>query len=629
MDRIEHADDPVDASSNGAEIAHDRTPASVNAGNASRLAAPMNPPGRRPERRPSIRLMRLPNTQRLLVQAVPPGLDTRHGASQAPQPPETRRRSSSEPQRVPLDCLLDQNALSARRNAAPMSPLSEEPSRQRSHPNQHEQSLASEEPAQGVVLRPIENKHSTLGASRGRIRRMSSGARSMLGLNRVATHNGAIEVPSLPQGEYEAEVVNLLDVIDPEVSTITTLTNVQNSLFIPDLGNWVNRRPAYAITPGPSRGHAQIERPARPAEGEKPQKDGARPVLERTGTMDTITSTLSESRFAVLPDGVSLEGWSADDKRALNDHVRHMLHSRRSAFKRGLKGFIQYVKKPLGFLVTLYATLITLFGLAWVLFLIGWINVGGKQLYVINVIDYILVALFAIVGDGLAPFRAVDTYHMFFIARYHRLTYKLRRKQRLPKLRNKNDLPERREEELDADIDIEKAGDTSKTEDTAEFSVLTPKQQESLTHHAGKFAKSHTFYKPHETTTHHAFPLRILIAVVILLDFHSLFQIALGATTWGIDYRVRPFALTTVILCCSLSCNFAAGLLIWIGDRRTRKKDVIEKMFRQELTEQAITKLQKKKSKKKEQEEKERERKSQEESRVLGGRPSEERVLLK
>lgn len=80
--------------------------------------------------------------------------------------------------------------------------------------------------------------------------------------------------------------------------------------------------------------------------------------------------------------------------------------------------------------MTLYATLITLFGLAWVLFLIGrlwiiclqccanangilgWINVEGRQSYLINVIDNVLVALFAIVGDGLAPFRTVDTYHV-------------------------------------------------------------------------------------------------------------------------------------------------------------------------------------------------------------------------
>jgi hypothetical protein len=127
----------------------------------------------------------------------------------------------------------------------------------------------------------------------------------------------------------------------------------------------------------------------------------------------------------------------------------------------------------LGFLVTLYATLITLFGLAWVLFLIGrssvvycqrlgqianflgWINVGGKQLYMINVIDNVLVALFAIMGDGLAPFRAVDTYHMIFIAHYHHLTWKLRKKNELPELHNKNDLPSRCPP---GEIDLERDG---------------------------------------------------------------------------------------------------------------------------------------------------------------------------
>ncbi|WEW60695.1 hypothetical protein PRK78_006182 [Emydomyces testavorans] len=597
MDPIEPAGNPIDGSDSN-KVGNGGTTA-MDSSNQSGSPSPIASMDRTRQRRPSIRLMRLPSSQRLLVQPVPPGSDIRHDVSQVIEPSATRRRSSSEPHRIPLNYLLGDNAAPARRNA-PMSPLSEETSQQPSSPNQQAQAPGAAEPAQGVVLRPIDNRQGAEGLKGGRIRRMSTGARSMLGLNRVATHNGAIEVPSLPQGEYEAEVVNLLDVVDPEVSTITTLTNVQNSLFIPNLGHWVNRCPAYTVTPGPSHGHAQVERPRTPAEGEEPKQDGVRPKVDRSGTMDTITSTLSDSRFAVLPDGVSLEGWSAEDKRALNDHVRHMLHSRRSAFKRGLRGFGQYVKKPLGFLVTLYATLITLFGLAWVLFLIGWINVGGKQLYVINVIDYILVALFAVVGDGLAPFRAIDTYHMIYIAHYHRLTHKLRRKQRLPKLRNKNDLPERREEDLDPDLDVEAAGATPKDADTAEFSVLSPAQQDSLTHHANKFAKSHTFYKPHETTTHHAFPLRILIAVVILLDFHSLFQIALGATTWGIDYHHRPFALTTVILCCSLSCNFAGGLLIWIGDRRTRKKDVIEKMFRQELTERAIMKVQKEKSKQEE-----------------------------
>lgn len=215
----------------------------------------------------------------------------------------------------------------------------------------------------------------------------------------------------------------------------------------------------------------------------------------------------------------------------------------------------------------------------------------------INVIDNILVALFAIMGDGLAPFRAVDTYHMIFIARYTFLTWKIRNKRRMPDLKDKNDLPQRRKEDAQAekDVDVE-LGDASKEDEEDEFSVLTPKQQKRLMHHQKKFARSHTFYKPHETFTHYAFPLRILVAIVVLLDCHSLLQMALGACTWSMeDPGKRPFALTTVILCCSITCNISGGVLIMIGDRRTRKKDVVERLFRQELTEEAMKKMEKRK----------------------------------
>jgi hypothetical protein len=230
--------------------------------------------------------------------------------------------------------------------------------------------------------------------------------------------------------------------------------------------------------------------------------------------------------------------------------------------------------------------LITLFGLAWVLFLIGWINVGGRTDYIVNVIDNVLVALFAIMGDGLAPFRAVDTYHMCFIAHYHHLTWRLRREKSLPKLGDRNDLPA-----------ILPDADEAQKEEIEELSVLSPEQQRKLAHHQKKFSNSHSFYKPHETITHHAFPLRLLVAVVVLLDCHSFLQIALGTCTWAISYHVRPFALTTVILCCSITCNITAGVLITVGDHKTRKKDVIEKMFRQELTADAIKKVSKRKEK--------------------------------
>lgn len=45
-----------------------------------------------------------------------------------------------------------------------------------------------------------------------------------------------------------------------------------------------------------------------------------------------------------------------------------------------------------------------------------------------------------------------------------------------------------------------------------------------------------------------------------------------------------------------------AGVLISVGDRRSRKKDVIERMFRQELTQEAMKKVDKRRKKDKERE---------------------------
>lgn len=178
-----------------------------------------------------------------------------------------------------------------------------------------------------------------------------------------------------------------------------------------------------------------------------------------------------------------------------------------------------------------------------------------------------------------------------------RVSWKIRQKLLLPNLRDHNDLPT---EAVLPEIDLEAARDEPEVASLApgeEFSVLSPKQHEKLLHHSGKYAKSHTFYRPHETDTHYAFPIKLMVLITVLLDLHSCLQISLGSCTWGIPSEKRPFALTTVILCCSITCNASAGLVIWIGDRRTRKKDVIERMTRQELTEEAIEKVKKDKEK--------------------------------
>jgi len=175
-----------------------------------------------------------------------------------------------------------------------------------------------------------------------------------------------------------------------------------------------------------------------------------------------------------------------------------------------------------------------------------------------------------------------------------RKTWKLRKKLLLPNLKDHNDLPtaERNANSETSDLEANRPSQ----QDTY-FPVLSEKEQAVLLHHQSKLAKSHTFYKPHETETHYAFPLRLLVTVVLLLDLHSCLQITLGACTYGIPYEVRPAAVTTAVLCCSLATNAAAGILISIGDRRTRKKDVIERILKQDLTAEAMTKLRKDKEK--------------------------------
>lgn len=328
-------------------------------------------------------------------------------------------------------------------------------------------------------------------------------------------------------------------------------------------------------------------------------------LTQSTSLSSVLTGTGEGHHYAVLPHGTTLEGWTSEDQAELNDHVRHLLHSRRARFKRRMAAFGKFVQKrkshscvaityncdlliyvkilATGFFVTLYAFLITFWGAAWVLFLIGWISVGDRQAYFIEICDQVLTALFCVVGIGMSPFRAVDTYHMIYIARYHYRTWDLRRDTGLPELRDPNDIPDTRPEN-DVELAQEKTGDSR---------VLTDTERAKFRYHQEKFSKSHTFYKPHPTFTHRAFSVKLLITIVVLLDFHSFFQMALGGTTWGIYYKRRPRVLTAVILACSISCNISAGITISIGDKLSRKKDVVEQLFRQQLTKSAMEKMHK------------------------------------
>lgn len=158
---------------------------------------------------------------------------------------------------------------------------------------------------------------------------------------------------------------------------------MQNALFVPDipfLNRYYNRRPTYELSRGPSRVTEvsepitpsltrQVSRlpfnkpvPPTPEPPEVPPKNKEqRKRIDRRGDSSTpepllqsdyelnrrasITSHVEDDHYAVLPHGVTLDGWSQEDVDMLDDYVRHMLHSRRSKFKQSMKGFGKYIRK--------------------------------------------------------------------------------------------------------------------------------------------------------------------------------------------------------------------------------------------------------------------------------------------
>ncbi|KAL3424912.1 hypothetical protein PVAG01_04193 [Phlyctema vagabunda] len=273
---------------------------------------------------PSIRIRRFPSQQNIQAVAASQQQNTAtrdyapdSQVSQLQHNVSTRRRSSSEPQRLHLNSPEFRTRGLSNAGAQPYMP------------NIAEGGIS----ASNLAPAPsAETQRLPLKKSRTRLFRTSSQPKPT--------------EEELRRSEYESNLVDVLDLVDPEVSTLNTLTNVQNSLFVPQLGWLVNRRPTYTLT----RREQELPLPPTPPEAPphtpvEETEDDRRTRLGRSSTLDSITSRPDERHYAVLPHGIALEGWSPEDREELNDHVRHMLHSRRSRFKRSMKGFGQYMSK--------------------------------------------------------------------------------------------------------------------------------------------------------------------------------------------------------------------------------------------------------------------------------------------
>jgi len=195
---------------------------------------------------------------------------------------------------------------------------------------------------------------------------------------------------------HHDDIVEHLDVIDPEVATVANLTNAANSILIPPL-SWYSRKPVVVLSSLQTVG------------GDEEQGD--RPGKEYEDSLDR--------------------------------HVEDIL-KRPSKFKRTMKGVWSFLKTPMGIFAGIYGFLVVFWGAAIVIFLAKIINLhnANTQGFWIEVSSQIENGLFTVTGIGLIPSRVLDTYRIYKIWYYKRRTRKLREKAGLPQLFDVDDLPD-------------------------------------------------------------------------------------------------------------------------------------------------------------------------------------------
>ncbi|KAH9045533.1 hypothetical protein EDB85DRAFT_1907089 [Lactarius pseudohatsudake] len=315
---------------------------------------------------------------------------------------------------------------------------------------------------------------------------------------------------------HDDDVVDHLDVIDPQVATVATLTNTANAILLPPF-SFYSRKPVV--------------------------------VLPRSARDQDL-------------EGASVHTASTDE---LDRHVHDVL-KRKQKFRRVMKGVWAFLQTPLGFAFGIYGFLVVFWGSAIVFFLAKWIVPGNTTTrdFWVEVCEQIENGLFCLTGIGLIPWRIIDTYRIVKIWYFKRQTRNLRRKVGLPDLYDKDDLPD-------------------PMFDPNYVHVLTDKQQYELHHQQKKLMKSQTWYRPHGTETHRAFPINTALLICLLNDGNSVFQCMLAACMWSMNRFDRPAWTTGLLIPLAFGCGIASGVLIWRGGKKTKRTERVEERLRRVL----------------------------------------------
>ncbi|KAJ7498809.1 hypothetical protein FB451DRAFT_11090 [Mycena latifolia] len=334
---------------------------------------------------------------------------------------------------------------------------------------------------------------------------------------------------SLPSSHHDAgenevdhhydDVVEHLDVIDPQVGTVSTLTNAANAILFPPT-SWYSRKPVVTLSSPSKVDVSDPEQPDRP-------------------------------------------GREYED--SLDRHVEDVLN-KPAKFRRTMKGVWTFLKTPLGVLAGIYGFCVVFWGAAIVIFLLKIINFhnANTQGFWIEVSSQVVNGLFTVTGVGLIPSRVLDTYRIYWIWHYKRRTRMLRAKAGLPKLFDEDDLPD-------------------PAYDPNYVHVLTDKEQKDLHRQQVKFQRHQSWYRAHGTETHRAFPINTALLICCLNDGNSIFQVMLCGTMWGLDRFQRPAWSTGCLIPLSFLCGILSAVFIAVGGNHTKRIEKVKERLRAAL----------------------------------------------
>ncbi|KAG2141790.1 uncharacterized protein EDB93DRAFT_1089213 [Suillus bovinus] len=322
--------------------------------------------------------------------------------------------------------------------------------------------------------------------------------------------------------DHHDDIVDHLDAIDPQVATVSSLANAANCILmqVPP-SNFYSRKPVIALF-----------------------YPSGRQVLDMESTGHVQFDSMDES---------------------LDRHVEDVLTGRSKA-RRKLHGVWSFLKTRQCIITGIYGFLVVFWGAALVLFLLKWINLhnANTQGFWVEVCSQVVCGLFTVTGIGLIPARALDTYRICKIWHYKHRTTKLRDKASLPQLLDVDDLPD-------------------PVYDPTFVHVLTEQEQQDLHHQQVKFRESQTWYRPHGTVTHRAFPINTALWICLLTDGNSAFQVILSSCMWSMNRFERPAWTTGTLIPASFLCGIVAAILIWRGGQLTRRTEKIQNTLRTAL----------------------------------------------